>query len=233
MILAAGLGTRLKPFTDKHPKALFPVERKPLLEHIIVKLSAAGFCDIVINVHHFAEQIIDFLKINNDFGLNIRISDERSLLRDTGGGVRYAADLLKGDAPFIVHNVDIMSNINLRDLYNSHSETDSIATLVVGKRQTSRYLLFDNDRLCGWENIKTGEIKSPYADFSPAMFEPLAFGGIQVLSQKALETMKTWPDCFSIIDFYLGVCSDYPVRAWTTDNIQLQDVGKAESLGSR
>ena len=149
MIFAAGLGTRLKPLTDHLPKALVPVAGKPMLEHVILKLKAAGFTEIVINIHHFGEQIIGFLQANQHFGLTIHISDEREQLLDTGGGIQKASTFFQGNEPFLVHNVDILSDTDLKTLYDYHVQSGNDATLLASQRKTSRYLLFDDtDRLC-------------------------------------------------------------------------------------
>ena len=131
MIFAAGLGTRLKPLTDSTPKALLPINGKPMLEHVILKLKDAGFHQIAINVHHLGDQIINFLAANNNFGIQIHISDERDYLLDTGGGIKHATAFLQGNEPFLIHNVDILSDIDLRALYNHHIETNPLATLLV------------------------------------------------------------------------------------------------------
>jgi len=161
MIFAAGLGSRLKPLTDTMPKALVPVAGRPMLEHVILKLKAFGFTEIVINIHHFGEQILEFLKVNDNFGLTIHISDERDVLLDTGGGIRKASSFFENsDEPFLVHNVDILSNVDLKELYDYHLQTDGLATLLVSQRKTSRYLLLDAEkRLCGWINKDTGQVK--------------------------------------------------------------------------
>ena len=144
MIFAAGLGTRLKPLTDSTPKALVAVAGKPLLEHVINKLKKAGFDEILINVHHFPDQIIDFVKEHHNFGIRIEFSDERHCLLDTGGGIRKASEFFNDGQPFLVHNVDILSNVDLEALYQFHLNEMPLATLVVSERETSRYLLFDN-----------------------------------------------------------------------------------------
>ncbi|MGB1243748.1 MAG: sugar phosphate nucleotidyltransferase, partial [Chitinophagales bacterium] len=161
MIFAAGLGTRLRPLTNDKPKALVEVNGKPLLEIVILQLKRYGFRDIVVNVHYFAKQIIRFLEAKNNFGIHIQISDESDLLLETGGGLQKAKHFLcSDDEPFLVHNVDILSDINLKALYQSHLEGSPLATLVVRNRKTSRYLLFDEtNRLCGWKNVKTGEVR--------------------------------------------------------------------------
>lgn len=231
MIFAAGLGTRLKPLTDNTPKALLPVKGKPMLEHVILKLKDAGFHQIVINIHHLGDQILDFLAANDNFGIRIYVSDERDYLLDTGGGIKHAEVFLQGNEPFLVHNVDIMSDIDLRALYNRHVETNPLATLLVSKRTTSRYLLFNKEnRLCGWRNRATGEIKSFYPDFDPNQYNEYAFSGIHVLSPKIFDYMEEWTGKFSIIQFYLSICAKTDIRAYVAENLHLLDIGKPETL---
>ena len=154
MIFAAGLGTRLRPLTDNMPKALVPVAGKPMLERVILKLKESGFNDITINIHHFGDQIIDFLRVHNNFGAEIHISDERDMLLDTGGGIKKARPFLDGNEPFLVHNADILSEVDLRSFYRHHLESKAKATLLVSERQTSRYLLFDKEHnLHGLTNL--------------------------------------------------------------------------------
>lgn len=231
MIFAAGLGTRLKPLTDDVPKALLPIDGKPMLEHIILKLKAAGFDQIVINIHHFGQQIIDFLAANNNFGIQIYVSDERDYLLDTGGGIKKASRFLQGKEPFLVHNVDIFSNVDLLQLYNRHKETNPLATLLVSQRNTSRYLLFDqHQKLCGWRNHATGEVKSYYPYFDPEQYNEYAFSGIHVMSPKIFDWMEEWTGKFSIINFYLSICAHTSLLAYPAENLQLLDVGKPETL---
>lgn len=231
MIFAAGLGTRLKPLTDHMPKALVPVGGKPMLEHVILKLKAAGFDQIVINIHHFGQQIVDFLRANNDFGVRIHISDESDYLLDTGGGIKKATPFLLGDEPFLIHNVDILSNVDLKKLYDAHTRTNPIATLLVSRRQTSRYLLFNKEnKLCGWRNHATGEVKSYYPYFDPEQYDEYAFSGIHVLSPKILELMEEWTGKFSIINFYLSICAKTDIHAYPAENLRLLDIGKPEAL---
>ena len=231
MIFAAGLGTRLKPLTDTMPKAMVPVGGKPLLQRIIEKLKATGFNEIVINVHHFPEQIIDFVRSNNNFGIRIEFSDESELLLDTGGGIKKASWFFDDGKPFLVHNVDILSNIDLTELYQSHVENQSLATLVCSERKTSRYLLFDqNHNLKGWINEKTGEVKSPFANFDPEKHTKLAFSGIHVLNPAIFSYLKDFPKKFSIIDFYLSICNKENLKAYIPNNLSLLDVGKINSL---
>lgn len=232
MVFAAGLGTRLKPLTDTMPKALVPVAGTPLLGHVLKKLAGAGYDDIVVNVHHFPDQIIEYLS-GKDFGALISVSDERDLLRETGGGIRYAQALL-GEEPFLVHNVDILSNLDLGWLRDRHSP-DTLATLLVSERKTRRYLLFDEEGLLrGWTNIATGEVRSPYGDIDPENYRKLAFAGIHYISPEIFAAFGRYGfgERFSIMDFYLKACADYPVRAAVFPGLRLLDVGKPESLAS-
>ena len=218
MVFAAGLGTRLKPLTDTMPKALVPVAGEPLLWHVVQKLKAAGYERIVVNVHHFAQQIIDYLKANNNFGLDIRISDESERLLETGGGIKKALPLFDPNAPILIHNVDILSNVDLSAL-----DVDA-PTLVVSERKTKRYLQFDDSmRLVGWKNIETGEVKGREG-------RPLAFSGIHVFHPSLFPLMNDWPERFPIMDFYLTVCSDHLVKGLEIKNLQLLDVGKLDTL---
>ena len=341
MIFAAGLGTRLKPLTDTMPKALVPVCGQPLLYHVITKLVKAGYDHIVVNVHHFPDQIIDYLKAH-DFGVRIEVSDERDFLRETGGGIRYAQPLLtdfstppsaplemtgadsfaplgmtkecpsaplemteegssaslemagtdsfaplemteadsfaslgmtEGPAcrpdggpllfrpdgeplssrpsgtplsfrpsgasgeifrkePFLVHNVDIVSNLDLRWFREQH-RPGSLATLVVSERKTQRYFLFDGDnRLRGWTNIATGEVRSPYPDIDPEKCRKLAFSGIHLISPEIFDAFERlgMGDRFSIVDFYLKACAEYPIYGVVPPDFTMVDVGKFATL---
>ena len=242
MIFAAGLGTRLKPLTDTMPKALVPVCGQPLLYHVLTKLVAAGYDDVIVNVHHFPDQIIDYLCVN-DFGAKITISDEREFLRETGGGVKHVRPLLRneeipgqagndGSEPFLVHNVDIISNLDLKWLREQHRE-DAVATVVVSERETQRYLLFDEDgRLKGWTNVKTGEVRSPYPDIDPSKLRKLAFAGIHLMSPAIFDAFDQlgFGDRFSIMDFYIQACADYPIYAAVPPAFKMVDVGKFDSL---
>lgn len=231
LIFAAGMGNRLKPLTDTTPKALVPVDGKPMLEHVILKLKAAGFDRIAINIHHLGQQIIDFLRANDNFGVEIYLSDEREYLLDTGGGIKHAEPFLNGDEPFLVHNVDIFSNVDLQRLYQHHIENKALATLLVSQRKTSRYLLFNNDnRLCGWRNRETGEVKSYYPYFDPEQYKAYAFSGIHVISPEIFRWMEEWTGKFSIIQFYLSICARTNIQACEYPGLKLLDVGKPETL---
>ena len=240
MIFAAGLGTRLKPITDTMTKALVPVCGQPLLYHVITKLVAEGYDDLVVNVHHFPDQIIHYLH-SHDFGARIAVSDESDFLRETGGGIRYAKHLLTDFStplemtdgePFLVHNVDIISNLDLQWLREQHPE-GVLATLVASERKTQRYFLFDEDnRLKGWTNLATGEVRSPFPDIDPDQCRKLAFAGIHLMSPAIFDAFDKYGfgDRFSIVDFYLRACADYPIYAAVPPDFQLVDVGKFDAL---
>ena len=219
MIFAAGLGTRLKPLTDTMPKALVRVGGQPLLWHVVMKLRAAGFERIVVNVHHFAQQIVDYIEANNRFGLDIRISDETGGLLETGGGIKKAQPLFDASSPILIHNVDILSNLDLQAVYEAGQ-----SVLVVSERQTKRYLQFDDDqRLIGWKNIETGQVKGREG-------RSLAFSGIHVFSPSLFPLMASWPDRFPIMDFYLDVCDKYCITGYEAPGLRLMDVGKLDTL---
>lgn len=250
LIFAAGLGTRLKPLTDTLPKALVPVCGKPLVEHLIEKLKGAGFNEVVINVHHFADQIREFLKEKAYFGMQVYFSDETDLLRETGGGIKHSATLLNDGEPFLVHNVDILSNLDLEAFYQAHlaasiSPDTPLATLLVGERETSRYFLFDTENnLVGWMDLRSGQVKSPFAElrrtpseaFNEAEFlqenqlHKYAFSGIHVISSEIFRLMQNWPEKFSIVDFYLSVADKYIIKAYIKNDLRMVDVGKVGSL---
>ena len=171
---------------------------------------------------------MDFIHANNDFGIRIAFSDERAELLETGGGIKHAEPLL-GKEPFIVHNVDILSNVNLCEFAKMHTES-ALATLLVSQRESSRHLLFDNKRLVGWTNMKTGEVKSPYGNINPDNYEHLAFSGIHILSPTIFPLMTNWPHKFSIIDFYLSVANKVEIKGVEIEGLQLLDVGKIDTL---
>ena len=227
-IFAAGLGTRLRPITDSMPKALVPIAERPLIEHVIESLQCQGINDFIVNVHHFAEQVEEYLAERSDFG-SLAISDERDLLRETGGAIKHAEPLFNGN-PFVVHNVDIISNVDLQNLLSMHKET-SLATLLVSDRKTQRYLLFNDDmRLVGWANVATGEVKTPYKDLDINQCRKYAFSGIHVIEPRICSLMTNWPDKFSIIDFYLDVLAQQEIYGVVQDNLRMIDVGKLNSL---
>ena len=227
MIFAAGLGTRLRPLTDTMPKALVPIDGKPLLHHLLHKLQHAGCSHVVINVHHHAQQIIEYVE-RHDYGMRIAISDESNKLLDTGGGLRKAGSLLEGDEPILVHNVDILSNIDFDTLLQSH-HPDNLATVVVSQRNTSRYLLFDKEmRMRGWTNINSGDVKPQGLDTTP--LQQAAFAGIHIVSPRIFEQMRNMPDKFSIIDFYLQTMTEHRIMGYIPQDFTMLDVGKIDSL---
>ena len=250
MIFAAGLGTRLKPLTDRIPKALVRVGGKPLIEYVLKNLVAAGSKRIVVNVHHFANQIIEYLQ-QNDFGVDIRVSDETEMLLDTGGGIKNAAPFFNTSEPVLIHNVDIISNVDLRALYNYACEAEIEqkvdAILLVSLRKTKRYLIFNKDmRLVGWTNVDTGEVKSPYETLHELTFtQPydnnnvtneqygytlFAFSGIHVIGNKVFEAMNEYSAKFPIMDFYLQYAKDLHFVGKVKNNLKLMDVGKLDTL---
>ena len=231
MIFAAGLGTRLKPLTDEMPKALVPVCGQPLLYHVLEKLKAAGVDETIVNVHHFPDMIRQWIE-HHDTGIKVSISDERDFLRETGGGIKYAEPLLKGSGGFLVHNVDILSNLDIAWLMSQVHGT-SLSTLVVSERKTSRYLLFNADmRMVGWTNVTTGEVRTPFKDLDVSKCRKLAFSGIHYISDGIFDLFrkKEVSDRFSITDFYIDVCADYPIMGVVPEDFRMIDVGKLDTL---
>lgn len=226
MILAAGLGTRFKPWTDKHPKALAVVNGKTLLQRTIEYLQQYEISDVVVNVHHFADQIEEEINKNKAWGSNVIISDERNEVLETGGGILKAKEFLKDDA-FLTINVDILTELNLKYFLSFHQQQQSLITLAVTDRKTSRYLLFNKyNRLCGWRNNKTAEEKivihapevTEKAYSGIALFEPALFDNIS-LSGK-----------FSLIDLYLSLAAENKILGFDHSTDRLIDVGKPESV---
>lgn len=232
LILAAGLGTRLGELTSDRPKALVEVCGRTMLEHQLRHLSAAGFDRFVINIHHFAPKVKAFLEEHQNFGLDIRLSDETDLLLDTGGGIRKAMRLFGGEQPVLVHNVDIFSSVDLKALYSGHIESGADSTLLVAQRSTSRYLYFDTSgMLCGWSNEKTGQVRSPYPGFDKSRFTPCAFQGIHVVSRTLLPLLDEVPEPrFSITDFYVDNAARLRLRSVLSDPGNWVDAGKPETL---
>lgn len=236
MIFAAGLGTRLKPLTDTMPKALVPVDGRPLLDINIRRLMAQGYDRFVVNIHHFAQQIVDYVN-EQDYAPLVHFSDESAQLLETGGGLKMAAPLFRDDQPILIHNVDILDNVNY-DWFARQHQTDEDAVLLVSRRKTKRYLLFDNAmHLMGWKNIETGEIKSPYEYVRRTGLSQhgeelnmFAFSGIHSFSPRLFSLMERFPDRFPIIDFYLSVCHRAPIVGLVKDDLRLMDVGKLETL---
>ena len=233
-VLAAGLGSRLRPWTLEHPKALVPVGGVPMLERVIVNLRDQGFDRILVNVHHFAGQILDFLD-SRDFGVDVSVSDESRLLCDTGGALSHAAWWLAcDDEPFLIHNVDILSNARLGILMRSHMESDADATLLVSDRESSRRLLFDNGMsLAGWMNMETGALRPEGADIDVPACSHFAFSGIHAVSARVVRDIvrRGYPESFPIMDYYLSRAGRASaIRGSLCRDLQLIDIGKPESL---
>lgn len=252
MIFAAGMGTRLKPITDHMPKALVEISGKPLIEHVLAKFVSSGFNDITINVHHFADMIEQWVKnlshnkSFNTHNIRINISDERQMLLDTGGAIVHAKQLLaqaNPDKKVLIHNVDILSNIDLTTFYSYAKSTISDVCLVVSKRITSRYFIFDDKmQLVGWINNASGEIKSPYTEVHSLLkdkpkelldysnYHLRAFSGIHLLNTDIISLMFSYPEKFSITDFYINSCKDIVIKGYEQSDARLIDVGKIGSL---
>lgn len=230
MILAAGLGTRLKPLTDHTPKALVPVGGVPLLERLINRLSHYGYHDFIINVHHFGEQIMDYVSSRDSFGQRIVFSDERDQLLDTGGGLWKAAGFFDDPSPFLVHNVDIVSDLDLNALLQAHREQKALATLAVRRRSTSRYFLFDRNHLLkGWINHKTGETKPAGTDLSG--LEEIAFSGVQIVNPEIFRHNAP-TGAFSLTDLYLDLCASQRLYGFEHNSGFWSDVGKPAELAA-
>ncbi len=226
MLFAAGLGTRLKPFTDSHPKALAMVNGKTLLQHNIEYLQKYGITDVVINVHHFADQIEETIKNNKGWGSMITISDERDVVLETGGGLKHASGYFKWGEPFLVMNVDVLTSLNLGEMIEFHLDKEAIATLAIMDRPSSRKLLFnDKLQLCGWKNTETEEEKISRNDKT---MKPYAFSGIQILSPSILSMPFTGK--FSIIDVYLHFTKIDIIMGYDHTGDTFIDVGKPESI---
>jgi len=228
MILAAGLGTRLKPFTDNHPKALAPVNGKTLLQRNIEYLQQYGFDDLIINVHHFTEQITDIILQNNGWGSKITISDESDMVLETGGGLLKAAHFFKEtNLPFLLMNVDILTDLDLHKMLEFHQQHQALATLAIRRRETSRYLLFDEkNRMVGWKNIKTNETKQVRDCSSPSLF---AFSGVHIIQPDFFKFI-TLTGKFSMIDAYLELAKTYDIIGFDHSESKMIDVGNMASM---
>ncbi|TAH06406.1 MAG: nucleotidyltransferase family protein [Sphingobacteriia bacterium] len=228
MIFAAGLGSRLKPWTDHHPKALAMVQGKSLLQRNILYLQQYGITEVVVNVHHFAHQIIAAVAENKGWGSNIIISDESDEVLETGGGLKKAAAYFASEENILVMNADILTNMALDQLMKQHLSTGVMATLAVSKRETSRYFLFnEKGNLCGWENRVTGAVRPEALD--PLQYQPMAFSGIQVLNTRIFSLINR-DGKFSMVDIYLDLCRQHSIQLFDHTGAILIDVGKPESL---
>jgi NDP-sugar pyrophosphorylase family protein len=226
MILAAGLGTRFKPWTDKHPKALAVINGKSLLQRNIEYLQRAGIYDVVVNIHHFADQIEEAVKANKGWGSNVILSDERDVVLETGGGLMKAAKHLSDDS-FVLMNVDVLTTLNLQAMIDSHRKLMPLATLATTDRKTSRYFIFDHlDNLCGWVNVKTGEEKIMR---TTADTQLKAFSGIHVIDPRIF-SLITQEGKFSMVDVYLSLAKDEIIKSYDHSDTSFIDVGKPEAV---
>jgi NDP-sugar pyrophosphorylase family protein len=226
MILAAGLGTRFKPWTDKHPKALAKVNGKSLLQWNIEYLQKYNIREVVVNVHHFADQIIDAVKENKGWGSHVIISDETDAVLETGGGLKKASRYLQ-DENFVVINVDILTDLNLADMLHYHLQLMPLATLAVTNRTTSRFFLFDHfHNLCGWRNIKTGEEKISRAS---ADHTPKAFSGIHIIHPRIFSLINQQGK-FSMVDVYLDLAKSEIIKGFDHTGSKFIDVGKPDAV---
>lgn len=227
MILAAGYGTRLRPITNSIPKALVKINNQTLLEIVIQRLKSFGINEIIINVHHFADQIIQFIETKNAFGIRIEISKEDTLL-DTGGGLKKAAWFFDSDEPFLLHNVDVLSNLDILHLAKFHQEKKALVTLATRHRDTTRYLLIDSENnYCGWESIRINQkeiVRKPIGKLSR-----ISFMGIHFISPKLLQLLPP-ENIFPIISAYSNLAQDSKIKSMSCDEYLWLDVGKQEEL---
>ncbi len=230
MLFAAGLGTRLQPLTNNKPKALVEINGKSLLQRSLENLKAQGVSDVVINVHHFSDQLLNFLKRHKHFAMNIKISDESDELLDTGGGILNAKPLFNPEEPILILNVDVLTNLAFHEVLRFHQQEKALATLVVRNRETSRYLLFDSkQQLTGWKNIQTDATKISRPDeFQQST--PYAFSGIQIIQPELLNQIRE-EGKFSIIDLYLRLAKTEIIKAFVDEKSVWMDLGKYEQVG--
>jgi MurNAc alpha-1-phosphate uridylyltransferase len=227
MIFAAGLGSRLKPWTDHHPKALAVVNGKSLLQRNIAYLQKHRIDEVIVNVHHFADQIIDAIEKNKGWGSTVTISDESDAVLETGGGLKKAAWYFETENDFVVMNADILTDMNLSAMILQHQQQKSLATLAVSDRDTSRYFLFDEQQiLCGWRNVKTGEEK--ISRNNTALMQK-AFSGIHVINVELVKLIKQ-EGKFSMVDVYLDLAKTHIISSYDHTGAMLIDVGKPESI---
>lgn len=233
MIFAAGLGTRFKPWTEHHPKALALVNGKSLLQRNIEYLQQYGINDVVVNVHHFPDQIIEAVELNKGWGSNILISDERDAVLETGGGLLKAKHLLEDDEPFVTINVDILTNLNLHQLLAYHQQHKPLVSFGVTNRKTARNFLFDaNDKLCGWRNLTTGEEKGPvltYTAYEKSQLVAKAYSCVVVFEQRFFSLVKQTGK-FSLTEPYLDLAATHTILGYDHSGDVLVDVGKPESV---
>ena len=227
-VAAAGLGTRLGKITKDKPKALAVVGGKTEIQIVFEQLKKYGFTEVVVNLHHFADKVKQYLAQNQGFGLQVSFSDETDLLRDTGGGLKYARKILEDVEVFLVHNVDVLSDINIGELLSFHQNENALATLAVRSRNTSRYLMANaQNQMCGWQNIKTGATKP--AQLNTQNLNMYAFSGITALSPRLFDLMED-TDVFSIIDTYVRLCTTEKIMLYPHNYGYWMDMGRPENI---
>ena len=230
MIFAAGLGTRLRPLTDECPKCLIDVGGKPMLRRVIENMRSAGVGSIVVNVHHHAQKVTDYLA-NNDFGVEVSVSDESDLLLDTGGGIVKAAHMLWGDEPIVIHNADVWTDLPLRDMIENHVKTGADVTLLTRDSVSARALMWRSDRrMGGWANLNSSETRPHGLDVQN--LRAAGFGGVHVMNPGVMDTLVRYATekVFSITPFYADMCGMLDIRAYPVEPFRWIDIGKPESL---
>lgn len=235
LILAAGFGTRLKPWTNHHPKALVPVGGKPMLERVLRSLKSEGFDEIAVNVHHFADQICDFLE-EEDFGIELYVSDERDIILDTGGAILKASEFLAcNEDPFLVHNVDILSDAPLFEVMKIHRNSDRDISLITSDRISTRKLMFDKTgKLCGWHNLKSDEFK-PHGLLLNDDLHESSFSGIYIINPNIIDSLRKYShkinnDVFPIMDYFLSEMKEINIGEIKLEKLNLIDIGKPDTL---
>lgn len=235
MVFAAGLGTRLRPLTDSVPKALVELGGVAMLERVLTRMKSCGIGEAVVNVHHFADKVRNFLREHDDFGMRLQISDESGMLLDTGGGVAAAADWLSGDEPVLLHNADIYTDVDFAEMLMEHEASGADATLLTGHRATSRYLLFDkNMHMHGWTDIRSGRVRPEQLDISG--LETMAFGGVHIVSPRLVEDICRYGRdngkiVFSITDYYIESCGRMYIKGWCQPaGTNWHDIGTLDKL---
>lgn len=233
MIFCAGLGTRFKPWTDKHPKALALVNNKTLLQRNIEYLAQQGFRNVVVNVHHFADQIEAAVEMNKGWGSRITISDERNEVLETGGGLLKAKPLLQPGEPFITCNVDVLTDLDIRKLISFHQQQNALVSFGITNRETSRYLLFDAaNKLCGWRHDKTGEEKGPFVEWPEARkasLKKMAYSCVVIFDYAIFDHIN-FSGKFSLMDVYLDLAKDHKIMGYDHTGDRWVDVGRPESV---
>ena len=230
MILAAGFGTRLKPFTDTHPKALAEINGKTLLQRNIEYLQQFNIYDVIVNVHHFAEQIIQAIQKNKGWGSSVTVSDETHAILETGGGLQHASLYFENEDDFVLMNADVLTDLKLNEMLSYHKKNKPLATLATTNRQSSRYFLFnENNVLCGWKNVKTTEEKIMRDDNN---LKKKAFSGIHIINAGIFSLMHFKEEKFSMVHVYLSLCAVNEILSYDHSTTKFIDVGTPDSIAN-